>query len=350
MIDYKEIIEQLKDEDVFRLMERLGAQPIDKQDYILCKTICHNIDSDEASYKLYYYKNTHMFYCFTEDGAMSIFKLLRNYYETRQIEYNWYNDIYQVVLNCSDSSILNNTHPQAYKSRRDEYKAQKVRKTLQTYPNGILDIYTKFYPVEWLNDSITKEAMDKFDIRFSISQNKIIIPHCDVDNRLIGIRGRALNEQEIEQVGKYAPVWIEGKCYSHPLMFNLYGLNINKGNIKRMGTAFIPEAEKSVLQAESFSFPNCMVASCGSNLNKYQIDLLIRTCNPREIVLCYDREEEKGSDKYFNKLYNMCKKYTQYCKMSFIYDREGITPMKASPTDCGEEIFMKLYKRRIEVK
>lgn len=279
MIDYKEIIEQLKDEDVFRLMERLGAQPIDKQDYILCKTICHNIDSDEASYKLYYYKNTHMFYCFTEDGAMSIFKLLRNYYETRQIEYNWYNDIYQVVLNCSDSSILNNTHPQAYKSRRDEYKAQKVRKTLQTYPNGILDIYTKFYPVEWLNDSITKEAMDKFDIRFSISQNKIIIPHCDVDNRLIGIRGRALNEQEIEQVGKYAPVWIEGKCYSHPLMFNLYGLNINKDNIKRMGTAFIPEAEKSVLQAESFSFPNCMAASCGSNLNKYQIDLLIRTCN-----------------------------------------------------------------------
>ena len=38
MIDYTEIIEQLKDEDVFRLMERLGAQPIDKQDYILCKT------------------------------------------------------------------------------------------------------------------------------------------------------------------------------------------------------------------------------------------------------------------------------------------------------------------------
>ena len=46
----------------------------------------------------------------------------------------------------------------------------------------------------------------------------------------------------------------------------------------------------------------------------------------------------------------MCKKYTPYCKMSFIYDREGITPMKVSPTDCGEEIFMKLYKRRVEVK
>ena len=67
-------------------------------------------------------------------------------------------------------------------------------------------------------------------------------------------------------------------------------------------------------------------------------------------TLEYDREEEKGSDKYFNKLYNMCKKYTAYCKMSFMYDREGILPMKASPTDCGEEKFIKLYKRRVEVK
>ena len=228
MIDYKEIIEQLKDEDVFRLMERLGAQPINKQDYILCKTVCHNVDADEASYKLYYYKDSHMFYCYTEDGAMSIFKLLHHYYDTRQIEYNWYNDIYQVVLSCSDSSVLDNTHPQAYKSQRDAYAPQKARRTLPAYPPGLLDVYTKYYPVEWLNDSITRETMDKFNIKFSVSQNKIIIPHYDVDNRLVGIRGRALNPQEVEQVGKYAPVWIEGKCYSHPLMFNLYGLRPRK--------------------------------------------------------------------------------------------------------------------------
>ena len=46
----------------------------------------------------------------------------------------------------------------------------------------------------------------------------------------------------------------------------------------------------------------------------------------------------------------MCKKYTPYCKISFIYDRKGITPMKASPFDCGEEKFKELYKRRVEVR
>lgn len=68
-INYNEIIENLKDEDVFRLLERLGAEPIDKGDFILCKTICHNPDPKDASYKLYYYKNSHIFYCYTEDGA-----------------------------------------------------------------------------------------------------------------------------------------------------------------------------------------------------------------------------------------------------------------------------------------
>ena len=58
--------------------------------------------------------------------------------------------------------------------------------------------------------------MDKFNIRYSISQNKIIIPHYNVNGELVGIRGRALNTQDIEQFGKYMPVQIENKWYSHP--------------------------------------------------------------------------------------------------------------------------------------
>lgn len=346
MINYEEICENLKDEDVFRLLEELGAQPIDKEGYFLCKTICHNEDAEEASRKLYYYKDSHLFYCYTECGGMSIFKFLKNYYEARGIVYDWYRDILQVILNCSVSVF---TAPDAYKSKKDDYAARKVRKKLPTYSASILDVFTKYYPIEWLRDSISPAAMDKYNILYSISQNKIIIPHYDVDGDLIGIRGRALNKQDIEAFGKYMPIQVEGKWYSHPLSLNLYGLNWNKENIKKSGIAFICESEKACLQAESYSFPNCTVASCGSNLNKYQIDLLVRYCAPREIVVCYDNEEVEG-DKYFNKLYNMCKKYTNYCNMSFVYDREGLTKLKDSPTDNGEEIFMKLVERRVQIE
>ena len=348
MINYEEIVENLKDENVFHLLEELGAQPIDKGDFFICKTVCHNEDADEASQKLYYYKNTHLFYCYTEEGAMSIFKFLKNYYETRGIEYDWYNDIYQVILFCIPH---NGTFSRpTYRARRDNYAPKKNRVELPEYPKGVLDVFTKFYPVEWLMDHITPETMDKYDIKYSISQNKIIIPHYDIKGRLVGIRGRALNPYEVENFGKYMPVQIEGKWYSHPLSLNLYGLDKNWENIKRDGMAFIFESEKSVLQCESFGLKNYSVACCGSNINKFQIDLLMRYCAPSHIVVCFDNEEEPGQSKYFDKLYTMCKKYKNYCNMSFVYDRDNITKKKDSPSDRGEKKFIELIEKRVVVK
>lgn len=349
MIDYQEIIENLDTNHIINLMCELGASHYKETDnYIMFHTICHNDSEDEASMKLYYYKNSHMFYCYTSCQSMNIFKFLRNYYETRNIAYDWYNDILQVVLNCSASTARDGIQS-GYKSMRDNYAIKKDRKELTAYPEGLLELFIKYYPVEWLNDSISRAAMDKYNIRYSIAQNKIIIPHYDINNRLIGIRGRALNQQDIDLFGKYMPIQIENKWYSHPLSLNLYGLNKNFENIKHSGVAFIFESEKSVLQCENFSMLNCAVASCGSNVNKFQIDLLLRYCAPREIVICYDREEVQGEEKYFNKLYDTCMKYKQYANMSFIYDREGISKMKDSPSDNGEEIFMKLLERRVKV-
>lgn len=104
------------------------------------------------------------------------------------------------------------------------------------------------------------------------------------------------------------------------------------------------------MQAESFAFPNCCVAICGSNFNKYQLKILLRECHPKEIVLCLDNEEISGEDKYFNKLNSICNKYKNYCNFSFIYDRNHLTKLKDSPTDCGGVIFNELLKGRVRVK
>ena len=153
----------------------------------------------------------------------------------------------------------------------------------------------------------------------------------------------------MENIGKYMPVQIEGKWYSHPLSLNLYGLNITKDNIRRAGVAYIFEAEKSVLQCDSFSLPNCAAAVCGSKFNKYVLDILIRECHPHEVVICFDQEEEPGSSEYFNKLYQLCSKYTAYCNFSFIYDKEKLLNLKDSPSDRGEETFRRLLEKRVRV-
>ena len=348
MIDYQSIIEELDDNKVMALLDSLNIPYENRSDYLLMPTVCHNANIEDASLKLYYYKNTHIFYCYTEDGAMSIFNFLKHYYEVRDITYDWFTDIYELVRGCSYFSE-EKEHLNTYRSIRDDYVQKKERHELPSYPEGIIESFIKYYPVEWLKDGITKEAMDKFNIRFSPSQNKIIIPHYDVNNRLIGIRGRALNEEDIENWGKYMPVQIEGKWYSHPLSLNLYGLNKTKENIKTTGIAYLFEAEKSVLQMESFSIPNCAAAVCGSKLNKYALDILVRTCHPQEIVICFDKEELPHEDKYFNHLYELCKKYQAYSNFSFIYDKENLLNLKDSPTDKGEEVFLKLLKKRVKV-
>ena len=350
-MDYEEIISNLDVDSVISMMEKLGAdRHSDRGAYVVFPTVCHNIDASEASMKLYFYKDTKLFVCYTECGNMSIFKFLKHYYETRQIEYDWYQDIYEIVRDCSNFKGVDGFVVEKYKSLRDRYEVKRKEKELPQYMPHVLDCFVQTYPQEWLDDGISKKTMDRFNISYSISQNKIIIPHYDILGRLVGIRGRALNDWEVENIGKYAPIQVEGIWYKHPLSMNLYGLDRPFMDIRRNGVCYLFESEKSVLQMDNFSIPNCSAAVCGSNFNKYQLNILMKFCAPSEIVICFDKEELPGEEKYFNKLWNICQKYKQYCNFSFIYDREGLLNLKDSPTDKGEEVFLQLLKKRVRVK
>lgn len=349
MIDYNAIVQNLTEERVIEILTKLGADHYKNVgNALVFPTICHNEQGADASDKLYYYKDTHRFYCYTECGGMSIFTFLEHYYQTNDIEYEWYEDIYKVITN-KDARPLNEIVPQKYQSLKSSFGAKSKYVVLPEYSPNVLDCFQNIYTNEWLSEGITIQSMQKYNIKYSISQNKIIIPHYDIDGRLIGIRGRALNEIEAENFGKYMPVQIEGVWYKHPLSFNLYGLYNNKDNIKNSKICYVFEGEKSVLLCDSFDAPNCAVATCGSNINKYQLNLLLKHCAPSEIVICFDKEEKPKEDKYFYKLYNMCKKYSNYCNFSFVYDKSDLLNLKQSPVDNGEEVFNEMIRKRVKV-
>lgn len=349
MINYKEIIDNLEVDKVEDLLYQLGAENVIRKDNcLITNTICHN--ESDGSMKLYYYFDTHIFYCYSNCDAMSIFSFLKHYYETRGIEYDWFNDILQVVLNCS---VISNFDVEKPRSERIDFKERfkkRGKPTLPIFDKKILGVYTKLYPIEWLQDGISRAAMDKFNILFSISERKIVIPHYNSNGELVGIRGRALNPYEVENVGKYTPMRIENTWYSHKLSHNLYGLNFNKENIKKNGYVYLVESEKAVMQMESFDLDNCAVAVCGSQFNKLQLNILLKETHPKEIIICFDKEELPNEEKYFNKLYKMCEKYKNYCNFSFLYDRNNLLELKDSPTDKGEEVFRRLLKEKVVVK
>lgn len=349
MIDYKEVIANLTPERVAKIFDKLKISYVEKENYFVLPTVCHNENEDEASQKLYVYKDTWLFVCYTECGTMSIFNFLKKFYQTRGVDYDWYNDIYLLVLGRDNAINIEGFTTPKYKSIKDRY-IKKKEVVLPEFSSNVLDSFVKIYPKEWLAEGISKDTMDKYKIYYSVSQNKIIIPHLDVNGRLVGIRGRALNPEEVEEFGKYAPIKIEKTWYSHPLSLNLYGLFYNKDNIKKNGICYIVEGEKSVLIADSFSADNCAVAVCGSNFNKYALKILLEAARPKEIVICFDKEEKPHEDKYFFKLWNLCQKYLNYCNFSFVYDRRNLLKMKDSPFDEGEETFRQLLKERVKVK
>lgn len=330
-------------------MEELGADRYQRSgNSIIFPTICHNHDSSEASMKLYYYPKTKTFHCYTDCGCtFNIIDMFKKRYELFKKDYNFYQDIV-LKIGGQRREKKKESFYIPYESLYEKHN-HNVEVNMPPISKGLLNAYT-FYPtVEWLNDGISEEAMRTYNILYSISENKIIIPHYDMDGNLVGIRGRALNDEDLVY-GKYMPVKLEGKLYNHPLGYNLYGLNLVKDNIKTYKTAIVAEAEKSCLQYSTMfgQERNLVVATCGSTFHKYKLDLLLQ-CGAERILLAYDNEGKTWAEKekYFNKLKYICEKYKNYCSMGFTYDTGGLLDLKQSPFDKGPDVAAKLISKGV---
>ena len=348
MNNLTEIANNLSDERIIDLVSQLGSDEYkETQDAIIFKTICHNEDCTNASMKLYYYKQNKRFHCYTDCGCnFNIYELFKKRYELLGKEYNFYNDIVKPIIGNSQVKRLQEGFYTKYESDFDKFNRAPPKIELKKLKPSILNKYI-FYPtVEWTSDGISVEAMKHYNILYSIDENKIIIPHYDKDNNLVGVRGRALNDEDLK-LGKYMPVMINNEIMAHPLGYNLYGLNLVKDNIKRKHKAILCESEKAPLQFETMfgAENNICVSVCGSAISSYQIDLLVRA-GAEEIIIAFDKEGEtwKEKEQYFNKLKNFCKKYSAKVKMGFIWDSKDLLDLKDSPFDGGEDIFLELYK------
>ena len=207
---------------------------------------------------------------------------------------------------------------------------------------------------EWVNENISEDALRKFNIRFDVKGNRMIIPHMNQDGQCVGIRVRNFNPKDVER-GNYMPLFYDDNCFSHALGSSLYGLNISKDNIKKYKKCIVFESEKSVLKYESL-YPdrNISVSICGSSFSNQQKKILL-DLGVQEIVLALDRQyenedSEEGRD-WKNKIIKNLKGLTDYCKVSYIWDvdENRLLEYKDSPIDKGKEVFEKLLKNRIQI-
>lgn len=352
MFDKDKIKNSLTIEQVFDLVDELGGEPIMYNGFFVSLTICHDGDS----HKLYYYDNTKLFQCYTNCGMFDVYELIQKIQNIEMF------DAVKYIVDFFHIEGENENFPNGLRRIRDweifkKYKENNLKNqrqiiNLSEYDKKILKYLPRPQVEDWIQEGISEEVMRARGIAYDPVFDGVVIPHYDIDGRLIGVRERTLCNAAAAEFGKYRPAILNNKMYNHSLGFNLYNLNFSKDNIRLFKKAILFEGEKSCLKyASYFGLKNDIsVAVCGSNLIKYQVQLLLNL-GVEEVIVAFDKQYKEVGDeeskKWVKKFLGLNQKYSKYVRMSFLFDDEGLLRYKDSPVDEGKDIFLRLFEKRV---
>lgn len=348
------LIKKMNSSDIIRLMEKLGV-PESMIKYgnssLIFPTICHNEMSNDPSHKLYYYEATKRFYCYTNCKSMSVFDFIIKVYQTRgyKIEFREaYNILDEIVSKRIKNgfAILSNPKPLVPDKIDKNWEEQ-----LPVYNHHILECFTqqpRFLDV-WMSEGIDYDVLVEFGVRFDMVRNRIVFPILDRNGRLVGIRVRNFNQDDIDSGRKYMPLWHNEELYNCPKMMVVYGYYQNKAVIKKLKEVIVFEAEKSVLKYGSCFTQNKSVAVGGSSFSQYH-SIILKDAGVTKIVLAFDNDYSEDGDKYYG-LKKMIKEAKKVQGMGFeveiIYDwDQEYLGNKDAPIDLGRTVYSKLYRER----
>lgn len=334
-------------EDINKILSYFDLEYKDVGNAYVMKTVCHNRDGT-GSEKLYVYFNDDsiIFRCYTNCGNMSLEKFIEryrncNYFDAKRLV----DEILDRSIKGFDKLYKEELEPPFVKKRQKEYETNKV------IDDSVLNNFYSIPYGGWIKENISGKTQRKFNIKFDVVHNSIIIPQLDENGQLVGVRRRALNELDVENSGKYKPIFAGGKWYDANSSTVLFGLFENKENIIKSKKVIVFEAEKSVMQLDTFYDGTApAVALYGSNMSDYQAELL-RKLGAEELIVALDKEyqNEREYKTYLKVLVKKFQKFQSFFTVTFVLDdfNSSLLGYKDSPSDHGKETFEKLLRRRI---
>lgn len=149
---------------------------------------------------------------------------------------------------------------------------------LKVYDEDTLTQFEDYGNIRFLNDGISLAAQKFWGIKFSVVDNRIIIPIRNEYGELVGAKGR-LNGSPEDDEPKY--------IYTIPVASSqlLYGYSENYQYLYG-NDVIVVESEKSVMQAWDFDVRN-IVALGSNNLSEKQTKLLLQL-QPERIIIAMD--------------------------------------------------------------
>lgn len=353
-MDAKELKSKLTLEHVVSILEDLGAEPRQGSNLneIWCRTVCHN----GHSHKLYLYKDSLNFHCYTNCGSMDILQLIQNVLDcnlVQAIEYirtkfgfnsSTFHYGFDNTVHTDDLEIINSFVEKREVIRKEEWKPFKV------IDENVLNQYYNFFDKSFYEDGISPAVLSKFEIKYDILNHRVIIPHRNGDGKLVAVRCRNLDEEQVANGRKYTPIVHEGKLLSAPTGQYFYGLYQNEKNIRLCKRVILVESEKAVMQYETM-FPNgnITLALSSSHLSEFQIEIL-KDLGVEEVIVALDKEYEvAGTDEeklYESKIQKTIVNRLNFCTVSMLWDVKGLLNKKDSPLDKGKDVFIDLFMNK----
>lgn len=377
MIKAEDIKKLLTVQDLINITLSLGAEiksPLNDEKQIIFTSICHHKDANNHKPKLYLYKHTKSFFCYSCSSAFDIFSLIQKRKELLGEKCSFIQALKYVCDFCGiDTSDIkeeikddNYCDWQSCLQKYTRYKRNP--KENQTYDKSILDNLEDKYHIDWINEGISIETQQKFGIKWYNYRQQIVIPVFDDVGNFIGGHVRNLLPEAIEQGYKYMPFSSLSFDYNFNTGNILYGLNVNKENIRYTKTAILFEAPKSVMMLEEIAEYNNSVGNFGMNVQKFKRDLLMKY-DCEVLIIAMDKQykkqykegnfcDENGNEikvktdeyaKYVKIINKIIKLFKPYMQVDVILDTDKLNLLnyKDAPVDKGSEVWYNLYNKRL---
>ena len=377
MIKAEDIKKLLTVQDLINITLSLGAEiksPLNDEKQIIFTSICHHKDTNSHKPKLYLYKHTKSFFCYSCSSAFDIFSLIQKRKELLGEKCSFIQALKYVCDFCGiDTSDIkeeikddNYCDWQSCLQKYTRYKSNP--KENQTYDKSILDNLEDKYHIDWINEGISIETQQKFGIKWYNYRQQIVIPVFDDVGNFIGGHVRNLLPEAIEQGYKYMPFSSLSFDYNFNTGNILYGLNVNKENIRYTKTAILFEAPKSVMMLEEIAEYNNSIGNFGMNVQKFKRDLLMKY-DCEVLIIAMDKQykkqykegnfcDENGNEikvktdeyaKYVKIINKIIKLFKPYMQVDVILDTDKLNLLnyKDAPVDKGSEVWYNLYNKRL---
>lgn len=361
---------KLTEKDIVKIIKRLGGElRSENSNEMIFDSITYDIDASSHKPKLYCYKSNLNFVEF--HFSMETFDIYDLIKERQRLFGNKYSftDCMKFVcetigIDYKSNNLSNVSTTNFVNSNLKRFSQSTKEVELKVFDDSILNKFENLYHQSWIDDHISIETMDKYNILYYTFGNQIIIPCYNEKNELIGIRARNINP---DATAKYIPYkdidWRNGDngWYKFNVGSTFFGLNHNLEAICRMKKVIICESEKAVMQGDTyFGKNNIILGMYGSAMTKTKRNKLLEL-GVDEVIIAIDfdyleesyHDEEKYEEltdweRYEEKVYKIADMFKGWCNVSVIVDYHP-EHKKDCVTDYSREKFIKLYKNRLTI-